>query len=654
MSRRPKHNTSHASRNNTLVALTTDERTISQRKMAIAMYGYSWLKPAGCAKTMLGRREEEVEREEVERQLREVELQERLAQEAEEQDRLARLNGMGEPEEGRDLDEDIPDADEEEDEDLSEDEDEAVEAEEGEDEEGMQGDLDDEIPDADDQDDDEDDEPLSPAAYDGGWVYDTRREPDTDDEDQLPPTLQPPRTGGLDATRGHGRHATIAGVRVSMPGSEYDYDERDAEDLADAMLDEDEMFDDSIHGSGPGHPSEERDLDDDVPDPENDQAWEHTDTELEESEMDISILPGQALQTGRISSNEISQAQQPRRISGRAAATAPRSSGPWIAGPSPLPSPRLAQGHVLPRHRATPNATTTTYPTSTTTPRSASTRAARIVSGNRQRPYRPEPSRQPPRRRFQDAQTPDMFDTPPHATDAEVEEEEDLEEADTDIEADAETPDPFVAPEHVRAIARPTQAATGGGPQIRGRAHIGARGVMPNPAMGAAALPAPQAEGRRANHLNTSPSRTAAARTWLDGAAAAMGVGSGSGSGSSARRTLFQRATRRRGNMEPEAATAAAAAGFPSDSGAGASSGGIFSSPNSGGAAEATNATGGGSGGGAAAAGDWDTPPPPTSSADAVDTGEDVGGNAGSQEPVRRVTRRRSGRFLGSRRRGVE
>lgn len=597
---------------------------------------------------MLGRREEEVEREEVERQLREVELQERLAQEAEEQDRLAMLNGTGEPEEGRDLDEDIPDADEEEEEeDLSEDEDEGIDLEEGEDEEGMQGDLDDEIPDADDQDDDDDNEPLSPAAYDGGWVYDTRREPDTDDEDQLPPTLQPPRTGGLDATRGHGRHATIAGVRVSMPGSEYDYDERDAEDLANAMLDEDEMFDEGIHRPGHGHASEERDLDDDVPEAENDQAWEHTDTELEESEMDISILPGQAIQTGRISSNDISQGQQPRRISGRAAANAPRSSGPWIAGPSPLPSPRLAQGHVLPRHRATPDATTAGYPTSTASPRSASTRAARIVSGNRQRPYRPEPSRQPARRRFQDAQTPDMFDTPPHTADAEAEEEEDLEEADTDIEADVETPDPFVAPGEARAMARPTQAAAVAGAQIRGRVHIGARGVVAGPAMEAVALPAPQPEGRRANHLNTSPSRAAAARTWLDGAAAAIGVGGGNGSGSgpSARRTLFQRATRRRGNMEAETATTT----IPSGSGAGASSGGIFSSPNIGGGVETTNSTGGGS----AAMGDWDTPPPPISSADAAGVGEDLSGHAGSQEPVRRAARRRSGRFLGSRRRGA-
>ena len=34
------------------------------RKQNIASFGYSWIKPAGCAKTMLGMKEEEAEREE--------------------------------------------------------------------------------------------------------------------------------------------------------------------------------------------------------------------------------------------------------------------------------------------------------------------------------------------------------------------------------------------------------------------------------------------------------------------------------------------------------------------------------------------------------------------------------------------------------------
>jgi hypothetical protein len=123
--------------------------------MAIAMYGYSWLKPAGCPKTMLGRREEEVEREEVERQLREVELQERVNLEAEEQERLARMRETGEVEEGRDLDDDIPDADDA-DEEQGYDSEEGGPPEDGpgdgEEDDGLAVDLDDEIPEADELD----------------------------------------------------------------------------------------------------------------------------------------------------------------------------------------------------------------------------------------------------------------------------------------------------------------------------------------------------------------------------------------------------------------------------------------------------------------------------------------------------------------------
>ena len=61
---------------------------------------------------MLGRREEEVEREEVERQLREVEEQEALALAGEEEARRRSMMARGEVQgEGeRDLDEEIPDA----------------------------------------------------------------------------------------------------------------------------------------------------------------------------------------------------------------------------------------------------------------------------------------------------------------------------------------------------------------------------------------------------------------------------------------------------------------------------------------------------------------------------------------------------------------
>ncbi|KAK5472014.1 hypothetical protein LTR26_010686, partial [Exophiala xenobiotica] len=332
--------------------------------MAIAMYGYSWLKPAGCAKTMLGRREEELEREEVEKQLREVDLQERMALEAEEQERLAQRDERGEALEGRDLDEDVPDADadaeEGEDggyeEDGFDDEDEDLDVEEDGMGMGMGGDLDDEIPDADgdeeddiddggEDEDEEDGEGMSSPGdqpypqEEGGWMYDSRREPDSDSD-------------GQDGQRrreqlARARHAHIIadarGGRVPVPGSEYDYDERAAEDLANAMLDEDEIFDDD-HQNNLAGGGEERDLDDDVPDAaaaDDEQAWEHTDTEIEESEMDISILPVVG-QSGQIQPGQPHHAHTVGRMStGRqlAGGSGRRSYGSWIAGPGPGPGP---------------------------------------------------------------------------------------------------------------------------------------------------------------------------------------------------------------------------------------------------------------------------------------------------------------------------
>ena len=373
---------------------------------------------------------------------------------------------------------------------------------EGEDEDAIQADLDDEVPDADDHDDeDEDDEPLSPAAADGGWVYDTRREPDTDDEDQLPHPLPPPRYGVHSARRGRGRHATVAGVRVSMPGSDYEYDEREAHDLEDSMLDgEEDAFGPNSTRSRPHAGAGEHDLDADVPEAEDDQAWEHTDTELEESEMDISILPSQIqTQQGRSST-----AGTAPHNSARTAAAAQRSSGPWITSLSPAQQ-------VMPRHRVTPDPHPTTmsaYPTSTSA-RSASSRAARIVSGNRQRPYRPDPARTQPPTRQHLHQTPAMLDSP-------LDLDEDLEEVDTDI--DVETPEPLIAPEHARAIAQAQiQAAA------RGRIHAGR-----NTNAAAAQTQTQPAHAGVEVRGNGSPSRTAAARQWLDGAREAVVGGSGS------------------------------------------------------------------------------------------------------------------------------
>jgi hypothetical protein len=256
------------STNTPLALLTQDERLINQRKMAIAMYGWSWLKPAGCPKTMLGRKEEEVEREEVERQLREVEMQERVQHELDEAERQrmmqaqARAEAAGqEPgQDERNLDDEVPEADVHDlDDDIPEDEDE------GEDDED-EHDLDDDVQEAD----------VS------GWHYDTGISPEpaegetgiTDDIERshLGDGLQiPPMFNASIFANGH------------RDSGQMDYDDEQA--IANAMLEEDEM-----EGMG------ERDLDDEVPDAEmevDEEGWEHTDTELEESEMDISILPQQ-------------------------------------------------------------------------------------------------------------------------------------------------------------------------------------------------------------------------------------------------------------------------------------------------------------------------------------------------------------------------
>lgn len=283
------------STNTPLALLALDERVIAQRKMAIAMYGWSWLKPAGCAKTMLGRKEEEVEREEVERQLREVELQERVQFEMEEAERRrifeaqtraeAASEAPGEQE--RDLDDEVPEA----------------EAEEDEEEDGEEEDLDDDIP----------------EGYGPDWHYDTRLSPEPGEGE----------TGITDEVeRSHlGDGLQIppifhAGIFANQPTAEQ-MAYADEQAIANAMQEDDE-----IEGAG------ERDLDDEVPDADMDvdeDGWEHTDTELEESEMDISILPQQQAQyqqpTQAVTRSQ--RAATPATVESSIAETGRRS---WLGG----------------------------------------------------------------------------------------------------------------------------------------------------------------------------------------------------------------------------------------------------------------------------------------------------------------------------------
>ncbi|KAL2423879.1 hypothetical protein ABEF95_009001 [Exophiala dermatitidis] len=605
-SRRQKSHAATASRNSTLALLSADERTIAQRKMAIAMYGYSWLKPAGCAKTMLGRREEELEREEVEKQLREVELQERLQQEAEEQDRLAQLGETGEPEGERDLDEEIPDADGGADAGGLSDEYEDVE-----DDDGMQGDLDDEIPDADaeedEDEDDEDDEIMSPdpTTVNAEWVYDTRREPDTDEEDATPSPVHASRVR-MQAT------ASVAGVYV---GSDYGQDERDAQDLANAMIDEDEIFDERRDDRSNIYSGGERDLDDDVPEAESDQAWEHTDTELEESEiMDISILPpggGGARhiqQRASLDGTEARLSLSGRRVTsagtGSRRVSARRSSGPWIAEPSTTAT-------------SAAQAETDTHP------------RARMFSGNQSHSHsQSQPQLHYPQHQHQYShqqqhqysinQTPGILDSPLDGDNTglgSVFSQGAAVQGGLNVDPDLGS-DPFAS--SVPRVTRSTSTHFTRGAMFR-------RDAPAPPQEEEFPSSSPDRTGQRTNAnptMTENPAtRATAARNWLDGAAAAVG--------GSARRTLFGRTAARRG---------AAAATTNS------ASGGLFTPSPATGQQQPSRAAGAATT--RAAQREWETPINNAGNPRALESGQTSSQNTDANQ---RETRSRSGRFLGGR-----
>lgn len=150
-----------------LSALLLEERALRVRKQNIASFGYSWIKPAGCPKTMLGMKEEEAEREEA----LAAAAAEMAAASATVDPGVEGMNGFGDRPEPqtdadiqddtameRDLDDDIPDADAD---GLVEEGEDALEEDDVVDEEGyMERDLDDDIPEAlDEGQDDFDDQP---------------------------------------------------------------------------------------------------------------------------------------------------------------------------------------------------------------------------------------------------------------------------------------------------------------------------------------------------------------------------------------------------------------------------------------------------------------------------------------------------------------
>ncbi|KAL5338794.1 Apc15p protein-domain-containing protein [Aspergillus crustosus] len=228
--------------NDTLATLILEERALRARKNNIASFGCSWIKPAGCPKTMMGMNEEEAEREEA---MAAADAEYAAAAAAAGAERAeGEEEGEDETGMGRDLDADIPDAegDEEEGEGIDglvEDGEEGLE-DEGVDEEGyMERDLDDDVPEAfaDYEDDDDDDE------LDENDEGDFDNQPDLDDE-------IPSADDGMD-------------------------------DISDLEQEEE--------GGG----EHERDPDADIPEAEagEEEEWQHTDTdaEFDDEEDDVSF-----------------------------------------------------------------------------------------------------------------------------------------------------------------------------------------------------------------------------------------------------------------------------------------------------------------------------------------------------------------------------
>ncbi|KAJ5959091.1 uncharacterized protein N7479_006241 [Penicillium vulpinum] len=156
---------------NTIATLAAEERSLRTRKLNIASFGYSWIRPAGCAKTMLGMKEEQAEREEA-LQAAAAEMEAAEGEGIMDDDTELR-RGEVEEDEGmeRDLDDDIPDAEEEASGLIEEGEEGLEEDDIGNEGEYMERDLDDDIP-----------EGFPDDDYEGSALYD---DDDDDEEDDF-------------------------------------------------------------------------------------------------------------------------------------------------------------------------------------------------------------------------------------------------------------------------------------------------------------------------------------------------------------------------------------------------------------------------------------------------------------------------------------
>ncbi|KAK0639292.1 Apc15p protein-domain-containing protein [Cercophora newfieldiana] len=243
--------------------LRDEERTNDRRRANVANLGQTWLKPPGVTKTLFQMREERREAEEHAEAMRREMLAQELAEAAEAggggmapEEGGAGMDGDGdeqmmEGEGARDLDEDIPDADEG--------------------GFGFDGVSDDEEDDDEDEQDDEDEENESSGVEEGGGQLRRVQQRELAD-----------RVASMRATEDRMREMMARGgngaaTGGNMYGGDEDIDEEDQADI----LEEDDL----ISTMYPGELEPDMDvgmdanLDDDIPEAESLGGYEHTDSE---------------------------------------------------------------------------------------------------------------------------------------------------------------------------------------------------------------------------------------------------------------------------------------------------------------------------------------------------------------------------------------
>ncbi|KAI6092803.1 Apc15p protein-domain-containing protein [Hypoxylon rubiginosum] len=239
-----------------LARLRADELNLDRRRHNVALFGSTWLKPVGVPKTLHQLREERREAEEHQEALRREQLQQELAEaeagagpgvDAVLNDTLGTGAGPGGVDDdgamddvqldgARDLDDDIPEAD---------------------DDFGIGSSDDDEEDEEEDEDDADEDDPEQRAAQAQQQLMQQRMR-------QADDAFRESMARGRDSTHYYGVD-----------------DEVDDEDQAQ-MIEEDDLVG---HGDDGADLDMEADLDDDIPEAE-DEGYEHTDSEAELSSDD--------------------------------------------------------------------------------------------------------------------------------------------------------------------------------------------------------------------------------------------------------------------------------------------------------------------------------------------------------------------------------